>query len=69
MSTAAAGGVDATANGAAQRGYKPVVPVDGMSSADAYNEQYAASHIRKGKPQMLVKNATLTRSGPIKFGS
>jgi nicotinamidase-related amidase len=67
--TSAQVAVGGTANGAAQRGYKPVVPVDGMSSEDAYNEQYAAWHIYKGGPQMLVKNATLTRSDLIKFGS
>ena len=39
-----------------------------MSSEDA-NEQYAAWHIYKGGPQVLRKNATLTRSDLIKFGS
>jgi nicotinamidase-related amidase len=67
--TSAQVAVGGTANGAAQRGYKSVVPVDGMSSEDAYNEQYAAWHIYKGGPQALVKSATLTRSDLIKFGS
>ena len=40
-----------------------------MSSEDAYNEQYAAWHIYKSGPQVLVKNVTLTRSDLIKFGS
>jgi hypothetical protein len=44
-------------------------PVDGMSSEDAYNEQYAAWHIYKGGPQVLRRSATLTRSDLIKFGS
>ncbi len=67
--TSAQVAVGGTANGAAQHGYKAVVPVDGMSSDDAYNEQYAAWHIYKGGSQVLVKNATLTRSDLIKFGS
>jgi nicotinamidase-related amidase len=67
--TSAQGAVGGTTNGATQRGYKAVVPVDGMSAEDAYNEQYAAWHIYKGGSQVLVKNATLTRSDLIKFGS
>jgi nicotinamidase-related amidase len=67
--TSAQGAVAGTANGAAQRGYKAVVPVDGMSAEDAYNEQYAAWHIYKGGPANLVNNATLTRSDLIKFGN
>jgi len=66
--TSAQGAVGGTSNGAAQRGYKAVVPVDGMSAEDAYNEQYAAWHIYKGGPAALVQNATLTRSDLIKFG-
>jgi hypothetical protein len=58
-----------TTNGAAQRGYKAVVPVDGMSSESAFNEPYAAWHIAKGGPANLVGNATLTRSDLIKFGN
>jgi nicotinamidase-related amidase len=61
--------VAGTANGAAQRGYKAIVPVDGMSAEDPYNEQYAAWHIYKGGPARLVDNATLTRSDLIKFGN
>ena len=67
--TSAQVAVGGTANGAAQHGYKAVVPVDGMSSENAYDEQYAAWHIYKGGSQVLVKNATLTRSDLIKFGS
>ena len=66
--TSAQGAVGGTSNGAAQRGYKAVVPVDGMSSEDAYNEQYAAWHLYKGGPVVLVQNVTLTRSDLIKFG-
>ena len=67
--TSAQGAVGGTSNGAAQRGYKAVVPVDGMSSEDAFNELYAAWHIYKGGPAALVNNATLTRSDLIKFGN
>jgi nicotinamidase-related amidase len=67
--TSAQGAVGGTSNGAAQRGYKAVVPVDGMSAEDAFNELYAAWHIYKGGPAALVNNATLTRSDLIKFGS
>ena len=65
--TSAQGAVGGTTNGATQRGYKAVVPVDGMSSEDAYNEQYAAWHIYKGGPANVINNATLTRSDLIKF--
>jgi nicotinamidase-related amidase len=67
--TSAQGAVGGTTNGATQRGYKAVVPVDGMSAEDAYNEQYAAWHIYKGGPANVVNNATLTRSDLIKFGN
>jgi len=67
--TSAQVAVGGTANGAVQHGYKAIVPVDGMSSENAYDEQYAAWHIYKGGSQVLVKNATLTRSDLIKFGS
>ena len=67
--TSAQGAVGGTSNGAAQRGYEAIVPVDGMSAEDAYNEQYAAWHIYKGGPAALVNNATLTRSDLIRFGN
>lgn len=67
--TSAQVAVGGTALGAALRDYKAVVPVDGMSSENEYNEQYAAWHIYEGGPQVLRKNATLTRIDLIKFGS
>jgi nicotinamidase-related amidase len=67
--TSAQGAVAGTTNGAAQRGYKAVVPVDGMSAEDAFNELYAAWHIYKGGPANLVNNATLTRSDLITFAN
>jgi nicotinamidase-related amidase len=67
--TSAQGAVSGTSNGAAQRGFKAVVPVDGMSSEDVFNELYAAWHLAKGGPAALVNNVTLTRSDLIKFGN
>ena len=67
--TSAQGAVGGTTNGAAQRGYKAVVPVDGMSAEDAFNELYAIWHIYKGGPVNLTSNATVTRSDLIKFGN
>jgi len=66
--TSAQGAVSGTSNGAAQRGFKAVVPVDGMSSEDAFNELYAAWHLAKGGPAALVQNVTLTRRVMIRCG-
>jgi nicotinamidase-related amidase len=66
--TSAQGAVGGTTNGAAQRGYKAIVPVDGMSAEDAFNELYAIWHIYKGGPVNLTSNATVTRSDLITFG-
>jgi len=54
-------------SGAAQRGYKVVVPVDGLASEDAFNELYAAYHLAKGGPVVVTEKVTLTRSSMIKF--
>lgn len=67
--TSAQGAVAGTTNGAAQRGYKAVVPVDGLSAEDAFNELYAVWHIYKGGPVNLTSNATVTRSDLIRFGA
>jgi nicotinamidase-related amidase len=56
-----------TASGAAQRGYKVIVPVDCSAGEDAYREQYAAFHLAKGGPAQVTGNVTLTRSTMIKF--
>ena len=69
IGTSAQGAVVGTTNGASQRGYSAVVPVDGMSAEDAYNEQYAAWHLYKGGPATLTKSVTLTRSDKITFGN
>jgi nicotinamidase-related amidase len=63
----AQGVVVGTGSGAAQRGYKVIVPVDGMSSDEAYGEQYAAWHMYKGGPAIVTDQVTLTRADMIKF--
>jgi len=65
--SSAQGVVIGTGSGAAQRGYKVVVPVDGMSSDDTYMEQYAAWHMYKGGPAIVTDQVTLTRSDMISF--
>src|SRR5712671_1171319 len=67
--TSAQGAVVGTSNGAVQRGYKAVVPVDGMSAEDPYNEQYAAWHLFRSGPANLTENVTLTRSNLISFSN
>jgi nicotinamidase-related amidase len=56
-----------TASGAAQRGYKVIVPVDCSASEDVYREQYATFHLAKGGPAQVTGNVTMTRSAMIKF--
>ena len=56
-----------TASGAAQRGYKVIVPVDCSAAEDIYHEQYAAFHLAKGGPAGVTSNVTMTRSSMIKF--
>jgi nicotinamidase-related amidase len=66
--TSAQGAVAGSSQGAVERGFKAIVPVDGMSSEDAFNEMYAAWHLYKGGPVALVENVTVTRSDLIKYG-
>ena len=56
-----------TASGAAQRGYKVIVPVDCSAGENVYNEQYAAFHLAKGGPVIVTSKVTMTRSSMIKF--
>ena len=65
--SSAQGVVIGTGSGAAQRGYKVIVPIDGMSSDDAFGEQYTAWHMYKGGPAIVTEQVTLTRSDMIKF--
>jgi nicotinamidase-related amidase len=55
-----------TASGAAQRGYKVIIPVDCSAAEDAYHEQYAAFHLAKGGPVGVTSNVTMTRTTMIK---
>jgi len=63
--TAAEGAVLNTAAGAALRGYKVIVPVDGMSSTTPYAEQYTAWHLTNS-PRVGAQG-TLTRIDMIAF--
>jgi nicotinamidase-related amidase len=56
-----------TAQEAAQRGYKVIVPVDCSAGEDVYHEQYAAFQLAKGGPVGVTSNVTLTRSTMVKF--
>jgi len=56
-----------TASGAAQRGYKVIIPVDCSAAEDVYHEQYATFHLAKGGPAGVTSNVTMTRSSMIKF--
>lgn len=62
--TAAHGAVLNTGSQAAFRGFKVIVPVDGMSSENTYFEQYTAYHMT-GAPG-VAQQVTLTRSDMIK---
>ena len=68
MGTQAQTSVLHTGATAALKGFKVIVPVDGMSSEDAFNEQYAAWHLYKGGPVALVEHVTVTRGDLIKYG-
>ena len=57
VGTAAEGAVLHTAASAALRGFRIVVPVDGMSSSDAYPEQYTAWHLAN----RFAARSTMTR--------
>jgi len=56
-----------TAQEAAQRGYKIIVPVDCSAGEDEYHEQYATFHLAKGGPVGVTANVTMTRSTMLKF--
>jgi nicotinamidase-related amidase len=68
VGTLANGGVLHTASHAALRGFKVVVPVDGISSPNEttlYTEQYTAWHLANAP--LFAGRMTLTRSDMIKF--
>jgi nicotinamidase-related amidase len=65
VGTSANGAVLYTASGAALRGMKVIVPVDGMSSADAVADLTAAL-VLVTAPR-VSSNVTLTKLGMVKF--
>ncbi len=52
---------------AADRGYKVIVPIDCLSSQDAYGEQYAVTYMFNDGPAVVRMQVTLTRSTMLKF--
>ena len=65
VGTAAHGAVLYTASGSAYRGFKVIVPVDGMSSEDTYFEQYVAYQLVNGPG--LAQAVTLTKFDLIRY--
>jgi nicotinamidase-related amidase len=64
VGTAAHGAVLLTGSEAAFRGFKVIVPVDGMSSENTYFEQYTAYHLANAPG--VAQQVTLTRIDMIK---
>lgn len=64
--TMAHGAVLYTASEAAVRGFKVVVPTDGMSSKDPFGE-LSTAWVLTNAPAGVSKNVTLTRSSMIEF--
>jgi nicotinamidase-related amidase len=65
VGTSANSAVLYTAFGAVQRGFKPIVPIDGLPSETAYQEQFTIWQIANGS--QLSDKAVLTRLDLIKF--
>ena len=65
VGTAAHGAVISTATQAAFRGFKVIVPVDGMSSESLYFEQYTAYHLTTAPG--VAQQVTLTKFEMIQF--
>ncbi|HET7007568.1 MAG TPA: isochorismatase family protein [Candidatus Binatia bacterium] len=65
VGTAAHGAVISTASQAAFRGFKVIVPVDGMASEDTYFEQYTAYHLTTAPG--VGQQTTLTKVDMIQF--
>jgi nicotinamidase-related amidase len=63
--TTAEGAVIHTATGAAMRGFKVIVPVDGMSAGTLYAEQYTSWHLINAPGSR--KRTTLTKFDLIEF--
>jgi nicotinamidase-related amidase len=67
VGAAANGAVLYTGSDAAQRGYKVIVPVDGMSGNTPFAEAYTALQMTTGPT--VAQAVTLTRTGLVKFGT
>ena len=65
VGTSAHGVVLLTGSEAALRGFKVIVPVDGMSSENTYFEQYTAYHLANAPG--VAQQVTLTRTDMIKY--
>jgi nicotinamidase-related amidase len=65
VGTAAHGAVLYTASGAAMRGMKVILPVDGISADTAYAEQYVAWHLVNAP--VISAAMTLTTLDSVKF--
>jgi nicotinamidase-related amidase len=65
VGVAAQGAVITTSSEAAQRGFKVIVPVDGMSAQMPYPEQYTAWHLANAP--VIAPRITLTTADMIKF--
>ena len=65
VGAAAHGAVLYTASGAAMRGFKVIVPLDGVSGDNAYTEQYTAWHL--ANVPVLSPAMTLTTLDALKF--
>ncbi len=65
VGTSANSAVLYTAFGAVQRGFKPIIPIDGLPSETAYQEQFTIWQIANGT--QLNDNAVLTRLDLLKF--
>jgi len=65
VGTAAHGAVISTGTQAAFRGFRVIVPVDGMSSENTYFEQYVAYHFTQAPG--VAQQSTLTKFDMIQF--
>ncbi len=65
VGTSSNGAVLHTATGAAARGLKVIVPVDGISASDTYAEQYTAWHLVNAPGRR--RQTTLTKIELIEF--
>jgi nicotinamidase-related amidase len=66
VGTSSNGAVLYTASGAALRGIKAIVPVDGMSAVSPFAELYTIWHLRNVAPT-VSSNVVLTKSDMITF--